>query len=237
MRTSILQGNDCVAERPLARGPIAPAMPLVQVAGWEVSGRQTDAPLRLADHTPLAKIAVRADPAGAFAQSLRVPFGRAARNPYGTLVIGASPGEWLLLAPPGDAAVTAERARGSAADEPVSVLDLSHGRALVRLTGAASPEVLAKLCAIDLADRATPDGAAFRSHVAHVVTDVIRDDLWMVPPGSAGMANGAVPQDARALRSYLLHCERSVGQYLYDCLLDAGAEFGIEIDGFRTPGI
>jgi hypothetical protein len=27
--------------------------------------------------------------------------------------------------------------------------------------------------------------------------------------------------------------ERSVGQYLFDALLDAGAEFGIDVDGFR----
>ena len=37
--------------------------------------------------------------------------------------------------------------------------------------------------------------------------------------------------------SYLLHCERSYGQYLFDALLDAGAEFGIGVGGFRAPGI
>lgn len=41
---------------------------------------------------------------------------------------------------------------------------------------------------------------------------------------------------AGPVRSYLLHCERSCGQYLFDALLDAGAEFGIDIDGFRAPG-
>jgi hypothetical protein len=33
----------------------------------------------------------------------------------------------------------------------------------------------------------------------------------------------------------LLHCERSSGQFLFDALLDAGAEFGIDIQGFQ-PG-
>ena len=56
-------------------------------------------------------------------------------------------------------------------------------------------------------------GAAFRSSVAKLVTDVVRDD------------EGGV-------RSYLLHCERFSGQYLFDALLDAGNEFGIEIGGF-----
>jgi glycine cleavage system aminomethyltransferase T len=65
---------------------------------------------------------------------------------------------------------------------------------------------------------ATPDGAAFRSSVAALATDVVRDDV-----------SGA--------RSYLLHCERSSGQYFFDALLTAGRDLGIEIDGLTTPGI
>src|SRR6266496_2998848 len=41
--------------------------------------------------------------------------------------------------------------------------------------------------------------------------------------------------ERRAVRSYLLHCERSSGQYLFDMLLRSGAEFGIEIDGLQHP--
>ena len=97
--------------------------------------------------------------------------------------------------------------------EMVSVIDLTHGRALLRLSGADGVGVLAKLCAIDLADTVTPNLSAFRSSVAKLVTDVVRDDL------------------ADGTRSYLLHCERSSGQHLFDCLIDAGAEFGIDIAG------
>jgi hypothetical protein len=32
--------------------------------------------------------------------------------------------------------------------------------------------------------------------------------------------------------SYLLHCERSSGQHLFDALLDATGEFGGDVDGF-----
>jgi heterotetrameric sarcosine oxidase gamma subunit len=99
----------------------------------------------------------------------------------------------------------------------VSVFDATHARALVRITGARTPDLLAKVCAIDLADEVTPNGAAFRSSVAKLETDVVRDD-------SGGS------------RSYLLHCERSSGQYLFDALIDAGHEFGIEVDGFVDPG-
>jgi hypothetical protein len=48
-----------------------------------------------------------------------------------------------------------------------------------------------------------------------VATDIIRDDQG-------------------GTRSYLLHCERSAGQYLFGTLLRAGAEYGLAVDGFRS---
>jgi heterotetrameric sarcosine oxidase gamma subunit len=206
---------------PLARSPIAPAAPVVVSDGWEVSGRRATAALTLSDCAPLAKVQARAPIGGRAAAGLGVRFGRAARNDDGVLVAGSGPGEWLLIGPPGaDKAIVArlEGMAASAPDETVTVVDLTHGRALIRLNGSSGAAVLAKLCGIDLSDDLTPDGAALRSSVAALATDIIRDDR-------AGV------------RSYLLHCERSSGQYLFNALLDAGAEFGIEIDGFTPPGI
>jgi len=228
---------------PVARSPIAAAAPLALVHGWEVSARRSAAPLRLVDCTPLAKVLVRADPDGPLARHLGVGHGRAARDQHGTLVVGSGPDEWLLLAPPGTEPQVAGRVRAVAAraaageHDPglVSVVELfTHGRALVRLTGADAPRLLAKVCAVDLADRVTPDGTAFRSSVAKVATDVIRDDgpgaLQAVPPGALQATSGQT-------RSYLLHCERSSGQYLHDAILDAGRELGIEPDGFTGKEI
>lgn len=203
-------------EAPTARSPIRPAPPVEIRHGWEVSGLRSHAALRLADLTPLAKVHVRAEAGGRLGERLGVPFGRAGRGADNTLVIGSGPGEWLLLAPPNTAEEVAARI-DTDDDGLVSVLDLTHGRALVRLTGLAGDQVLSKVCAIDLCDRVTPDGAAFRSSVAKLATDVVRDD---------------VETAAGRVRSYLLHCERSSGQYLFDALLDAGREFGIEVDGF-----
>ena len=210
---------------PVARSPIAPAPPVAVKAGWEVSGRRASAagaaPLTLTDCTPLTKVQVRAPIGGEVAASLGVSFGRAARDPDGTLVVGSGPGEWLLLAPPGQAGTLVprlEKAAAQAASESVTWVDLTHGRALIRLYGPSAAGVLAKVCGIDLSDGITPDGAAFRTSVAALATDVIRDDLGGTP-------------------SYLLHCERSSGQYMFGTLLRAGAEFGIEIDGFEPPGI
>ncbi len=53
--------------------------------------------------------------------------------------------------------------------------------------------------------------------MAALATDVIRDDL-------AGV------------RSYLLHCERSSGLYLFDSVLSAGRDLGLQIGGFTIAG-
>ncbi|WP_219414002.1 2Fe-2S iron-sulfur cluster-binding protein [Pseudonocardia nigra] len=191
-----------VARSPLALTPSTAAQP--------DSGRD----VTLTDLSHLAKVHIRAPHDGAAAAALGTGFGRAVRDDQGALVVGSGPGEWLVLDASGaqDALRTRMEELVAAPDEFTSVVDLTHGRALVRLRGERCVALLAKLCAIDLSDDATPDGAALRTSVAKLVTDVVRDDIDGVP-------------------SYLLHCERSSGQYLADALLDAGTEFGVEIDG------
>lgn len=200
---------------PVARSPIRPAPPVTVEHGWEVSTHRSDADLRLTDRTPLAKVLVRAPEDGTVARTLGVGFGRATRDGRGTLVTGSGPGEWTLISPPGNAREVIEHLGAASDDEFVSVLDITHGRALVRISGERAPDLLSKVCSIDLSDEITPDGAAFRSSVAKVATNVVRDD-------------------EEDVRSYLLHCERSYGQYLFDALLDAGDEFGIEVNSFTS---
>jgi heterotetrameric sarcosine oxidase gamma subunit len=222
--------SDGQLAQPIARSPIAPAPPVTVLAGWEVSGRRAsaiteaagaaDGPgLTITDYTPLAKVQLRAPVSGQAATAVGVRFGRAARDQAGTLVVGSGPGEWLLLAAPGQAPELQSRLAAVAAEAPgehVTWVDLTHGRALIRLTGSGAVKVLARICGVDLSDEITPDGAAFRTSVASVATDIIRDDRNGTP-------------------SYLLHCERSSGDYLFSSLLRAGADYGIEIDGFRLP--
>ncbi|MGH3264517.1 MAG: sarcosine oxidase subunit gamma, partial [Trebonia sp.] len=210
----------------VARSPIRPVQPVIE-RGWEVTALRLAAPLTLVDLAPSAKVHVRADRDGVMANALGVAFGRAARDDTGALVIGSGPGEWLVLGPLGSQHEVRSRLRSMATEgaELVSVIDLTHGRALMRLTGSRAPDVLAKVCGIDFGDAATPNGTALRSSVAKLVTDVVRDDQ-----GSDGQGS-----DGRLVRSYLLHCERSSGQYLFDAMLDAGAEFEICVGGFPSP--
>ena len=235
---------------PVSRSPIAPAPPVRVEAGWEVSGGRSEAALTITDCTPLAKVHLRAPWNGAMAKALGVPFGRAGREDGGPdgaspddagqdgagqdgagqdgawLVVGSGPGEWLVLAPPDAAAAVADwlatMAADSAPEEFVSVVDLTHGRALMRITGPDAAELMARLCGADLHDDMTPDGAALRAPVAGVATDIIRDDTMI---------------DGAGVPSYLLHCERSSGQYLFGALVSAGEPLGIGVDGFRLPGI
>jgi sarcosine oxidase gamma subunit len=62
------------------------------------------------------------------------------------------------------------------------------------------------LCAVDLA--AMPPGSALRTSVAGVVTEVLHED-----------------------GSLLLCFDASFGHYVTGAILDAGVEFGIEVDG------
>lgn len=217
---------------PVARSPIATPPPGVVESGWAVSGRRSSSGLTLTDCMPVAKMTVKAPWNGTMAERLAVRFGRAGRQRWDiggeralVLLVGAGPGEWLVLAPPGAQRAVASELNAMSAldDELMSVIDVTHGRALLRVSGRRSRDVLAKECGVDLTDAMCPEGAALRTAVARIATDLIRDDRE--------------GDDGQITPSYLLHCERSSGQYLFDALMDAGLEFGLDVDGFIPPGI
>jgi len=89
-----------------------------------------------------------------------VPLGTAARA-EARLVFSISPGEWIAIG-------------GSA---PPDAVDLTHVRAMFRLTGPGATAILEHLCGIDLSDQFTPHGAAARTLVAGVATEMVRDDV------------------------------------------------------------
>jgi len=202
------------AANPVAKSPIAQMPPTVVSNGWEISRRRSDKELRLSDWTSLSKILVKGGADGSIFGDHPTPFGRARRLGPNELEVGSDPGSWLLIGPNTSSLVQPTNGGGASSDL-TSVIDITHGRALLRLSGGNSARLLEKICAIDLDDSVTPNLTAFRSIVGNVVTDVVRDDL------------------SDGIRSYLLHCDRSSGQYLFDCVLDAGVEFDIDIDGFQ----
>lgn len=202
---------------PVARGPVALGAATTQVGHWEVSAQPTTAALTLEDQSALAKIEVRSRANGTVADKLQTQFGRTYQAEGGTLVIGSGPGQWHVISEvDSQASALADLQQlGDGGDELTTAVDLTHGRAMFRLTGDEAAELLNKLCSLEFADDMVPNGAALRSSVAGVVTDIARNDR-----------SGQL--------SYVLHCERSSGQYLWDTLLDAGAEYRIAPTGFSA---
>lgn len=161
--------------------------------------------LKLSDVSETTKTIVRADPAMGERLGMRVGFG-ASRAEGDSLICGARPGEWMVLGSPEGAAAFVAQLDTSG---HVSVVDHTHSRALFRLTGDEAADALAKVCSLDLSDAMTPNGAVTSASVAKVNCDLTRADTDQ--------------------RSYLIACDRSFGQYLFDALLDAGQEFGVSV--------
>ena len=161
--------------------------------------------LALSDQSSTHKTLVRADTDSAAAEALGVAFGQSRRD--GALVCGTRPGEWLLLGSAEECAAISDALDTSG---HVTVVNFTHGRALFRLTGADAARAMEKVSNLDWSDPMTPDGAVVSGSVAKTGADIIRDDV-------------------DGVRSYLLACDRSFGQYLFDALLDAGDEFGIGV--------
>ena len=166
-----------------------------------------DAPMTLGDISSMTKLIVRAADGTAATSQMGVPFG-ASRLEGDVLISGQRPSEWLLLGPaPAVGALAASLDRTG----HVSTIDHTHSRAMFRLTGESAASALEKVCGLDWSDAMTPNGAVVSASVAKVTCDIIRND------------NKGAP-------SYLIACDRSFGQYLFDALLDAGAEFGIGVN-------
>lgn len=134
---------------------------------------------------------------------------RAQRQADGALIARLSTGEALILPPlPGGhtklaKAIEALPPEGLGACYPAPRRD-SH--CWFALTGAAAPRMFAKLCAVDLAADQFTDGAIAQTSVARLSAIVIRHD------------------DGDAICFFLL-AESASAEYLWDCLLDAMAEF------------
>ena len=169
------------------------------------------AALNLADESAMTKTILRAGLGSSAAAGLGVAFGTSRRE-GDTLVLGQRPREWMLL---GTVEANAALVAGLETTGHVSVVDHTHSRALFRLSGARAAALLEKVCGLDWSDAMTPDGAVVSASVAKVGCDLAREDREETP-------------------TYLVACDRSFGQYLFDALLDAGDEFGIGVSGTKT---
>ena len=196
------------AQSPESSAPRSPAFESPVVRSYPSSGADGD--LTLSDVSATAKWLVRAGAEGPAADRLGARFGTSQVASGGALVLGARPGEWIILGTPAEVAAAVADLDGLEEQEFMSALDWTHSRAMFRVTGSDAARLLEKVCGLDWSDHMTPDGAVVSASVALTTCDLARNDVDGVP-------------------SYLIFCDRSFGQYLFDALVDAGAEFGLTV--------
>ena len=166
--------------------------------------------LTLTDASATTKWLVRAGAEGPTADRLGARFGSSQMVTGGALVLGSRPGEWIIVGTPGEVAAAVADLAGLGEQEFMTALDWTHSRAMFRVTGVDATRMLEKVCGIDWGDHMTPDGAVLSASVALTTCDLARNDIDGTP-------------------SYLVFCDRSFGQYLFDALIDAGNEFGLTV--------
>ena len=118
------------------------------------------------------------------------------------------PGTWLLadtagVAPEPDALRSALRGLAT-------VVDLSHARTAFLLGGPAAARTIAKFCSIDIAGGAFPAGSATNTRLGHI-----------------GMTLTCLDE----VPTFEILVYRGYAEHAFETLVNAGAEFGLEITG------
>ncbi|MET7656116.1 sarcosine oxidase subunit gamma family protein [Streptomyces sp. NPDC005486] len=190
-----------------------PRSPLSQAADRLADAtRSSRGAIRLAELPFLTQLNVRLDAKGAAADAvglaldLQLPLQPNTVVRAGELTaLWLGPDEWLLVGPPGGVGDLESRIRTAAADEPVSVTDVSAQRTTLLVTGTRARDLLAHGCPLDLHPRAFGPGRCAqttlaRTQIVLVARDETRAGFWLL------------------VRS-------SFAGYLADWLLDAATEY------------
>ena len=201
---------------------------LTEVAGWQVPERFGDGALEawaarqgvaLGDETPRAKLLVQGEEAAAVvaaATGLGAPAVGGVSGD-GVACYGLRPDLLLVAAGPGQGEEILEALEQAAVETPglATVTDVTHGRFEYRIVGPEAPRLLSKVCGLDFDDSAFPDRRARETSVARVKALVVRADAGELP-------------------AYRVFGGRAPGAYVWDILMEAGAEFGIAPIGAAT---
>ena len=127
----------------------------------------------------------------------------------GVTVLWVGPDRWLVVEPerPGREldALLNEALTGT----PGVLIDLSHGRTVVRISGRSSRDLLAKGCGIDFHPWTFPVGSCAQSFLGHV---------------------GALLHAVDAAPSFDLYVARSFALTVWEWLIESAAEYGCRIE-------
>jgi len=212
-------------DTPLKRTPTeavarAAGATLVNDAGWlrAVAFPGPPGELWLSDETGRGTLLIQGQAGsqalGALGLASPVAIGAGEEN-SDVFVYRLRPDQLLVLTRPGaeTAALAALVAAVEQTGDLITVTDVTHSRANLRLSGQKAATLLGRLCALDLDAAAFPDRTARQTSVAKTTQLIIRDDL---PDGQP---------------SYYLSGARSLGAYLWSTLLAAGEEMGLRPTG------
>jgi methylglutamate dehydrogenase subunit D len=138
------------------------------------------------------------------------PYGPKAVHAESTTLIWSGPDQFLVLSKDGGES-RMEKLR-QAFSGLASLSDQSHARVLIRIAGPQARVMLAKLSSIDLHASAFPAGSAAATSIDHTSVN-----LW----------RGRNPDDGEAVFELLMFA--TFAQSLWHAMLDAAAEYGVDI--------
>ena len=117
---------------------------------------------------------------------------------------------FFISTPPGrEVSAQKKLTTASAKSEPfVTVTDITHGRAEIRVIGPNSQALLSKLCGLDFHSSAFPNETAKQSSLAKTTQLIIRRDIGELP-------------------TFSIIGTQSLGPYVWDTMMEAGKEFGL----------
>lgn len=176
----------------------------------------------LIDVSGESKVLIKAANDAAVVAQIAVPFGRSRRYNPDVLAAGTRPGEWMLI---GRSTAVAQVMSELSPAGRVTVVDYTHGRAMVRIVGPSSISTLAKLCSADFSDQMFPNGGVLGANVAGVICDLVRADIGPNDRRSSPDDGGSGGVKNETLISFLIMFDRSYGNYMAGALFDAMAEF------------
>ncbi|MCY3766866.1 MAG: hypothetical protein OXH06_15710 [Gemmatimonadetes bacterium] len=161
----------------------------------------------LADETANGKIRVEGEEADATWESLELEIGGGAV--VGTERVYRLRGDcFFVLTSPGRDIAVRRTLVDRASDRFVTVTNLTHAWSEIRVLGPYSPSLMSRVCGLDFSDAAFPEGAAKQTSVARTTQLVIRRDAVDLPAFSVLGA-------------------RSLAAYLWEILMEAGADLQI----------
>ena len=117
---------------------------------------------------------------------------------------------FFISTPPGREISTQKKltTTSEASEQFVTVTDITHGRAEIRVIGPNSQALLSKLCGLDFHSSAFPNETAKQSSLAKTTQLIIRRDIGELP-------------------AFSIIGTQSLGPYVWDTMMEAGKEFGL----------